>query len=121
MLSAKSIYQRDSVAVESLRGIITQPWFEKALLAARSEVVTSAKSLDEIKGADRLAEYLLDIASDPEPEVEPMSSGIQHDTDYARGTPNRTALDKKRRQPENTGPVTGKAGLVAAAARSPQS
>ncbi len=123
MISARQTFQRDASATLALRSTVTQPWFEQAILAARSECVSEAKSLDEIKGADRFANHLLSLAEPLPEEPAPIDSGIQHDIDYGRNSPRRTALEDKRRAGSKSdgNPVTGKAALAAAAKAGKQS
>lgn len=85
MTTPKQLFLTKKELASRLRDVVTSPWFQECLTYVRAEMMGKTGSIDELKGAARFEDALLDLPIEI-PETPPDASGaLEHDLD----SPNR--------------------------------
>jgi hypothetical protein len=91
VLSVKDTFRRDKDALLHLQELLSSGWFEKAVQSALLIQHESAKTVDEIIGAQDFIRCLAGLTETDPLKPEPITSGLDHDIEsYAKRTRGRT-------------------------------
>jgi len=87
MTDSKKQFQRNKPLSNFWSGILTSPEFGLVIVHARSAMIESATGADEMRGANRFINILVDLPNQDEEPVDMPSPKIVHDLGIKRNTP----------------------------------
>lgn len=77
-MTAKPLFLKDKTLSNQWAAVATSDWFQQVLIFAMNEFIEQEVTDEQIKGAKKFRDCLLELVETPAPAVSFPSSGIHH-------------------------------------------